>query len=74
MHEDIASDDEKPNAATTTGSKKDSKEQKPAMFTQIKKGISNLLGDDEDDFGDIADLTDEEDYDMMIEKDMDNWI
>ena len=74
LQDDIGSDDELPRTTTTTGSKKDQKE-KPAMLAQIKMGISNLLGDDdEDEFGDIADLTDEEDYNMMIEKDMDNWI
>ncbi len=65
--EDIQSDDE-------------GKKEKPkaAIQQQIKHTIGNLLDDEDGDFNfaelDELEEEDDEDYDMMIEKDIDNWI
>ena len=50
--QDILSDDE-------------DEKSKPAMHSQIKRNINDLLDDDDED--------DDQDYDNMIEKDLDNW-
>ena len=77
MINDILSDDEdiaKPAAKLDKTA--DTIVVKPAMHAQIRQGISSLLDDDDCDLAMIDDLDDEDDadYDMMIEKDLDNWI